>query len=62
MRTLHLFAGAGGGLLADLILGHTPVCAVKCAGNGQVPLQAAAAWLLLSAAGHEKRRNDPQRQ
>lgn len=25
MRTLHLFAGAGGGLLADLILGHRPV-------------------------------------
>ncbi len=29
MRTLHLFAGAGGGLLADLILGHQPVCAVE---------------------------------
>jgi DNA (cytosine-5)-methyltransferase 1 len=29
MRTMHLFAGAGGGLLADLILGHTPVCAVE---------------------------------
>lgn len=29
MRTMHLFAGAGGGLLADLILGHTPVVAVK---------------------------------
>jgi DNA (cytosine-5)-methyltransferase 1 len=29
MRTLHLFAGAGGGLYADLILGHTPVCAVE---------------------------------
>ncbi len=29
MRTLHLFAGAGGGILADLILGHTPVCAVE---------------------------------
>lgn len=25
MRTLHLFAGAGGGLLADLMLGHDPV-------------------------------------
>jgi len=25
MRSLHLFAGAGGGLLADLILGHEPV-------------------------------------
>ncbi len=29
MRTMHLFAGAGGGLLADLILGHTPVCTVE---------------------------------
>ena len=29
MRTLHLFAGAGGGLLADLILGHTPIVAVE---------------------------------
>lgn len=30
MRTMHLFAGAGGGLLADLILGHTPIIAVEC--------------------------------
>lgn len=29
MRTMHMFAGAGGGLLADLILGHTPVAAVE---------------------------------
>ncbi len=29
MRSLHLFAGAGGGLLADIILGHTPICAVE---------------------------------
>ena len=29
MRTLHLFAGAGGGLLADRILGHHPVGAVE---------------------------------
>lgn len=29
MRSLHLFAGSGGGLLADLILGHEPVCAVE---------------------------------
>lgn len=29
MRTMHLFAGAGGGLLADLILGHTPVVAYE---------------------------------
>ena len=29
MRTLHLFAGAGGGLLADLILGYEPVAAVE---------------------------------
>lgn len=29
LRTLHLFAGAGGGLLADVLLGHQPVCAVE---------------------------------
>ncbi|MBK1722800.1 hypothetical protein CKO23_11150 [Thiocystis violacea] len=29
MRTLHLFAGAGGGLYADLILGHGPIAAVE---------------------------------
>ena len=29
MRVAHLFAGAGGGLYADLILGHEPVLAVE---------------------------------
>lgn len=29
MRELHLFAGAGGGLLSSLLLGHRPVCAVE---------------------------------
>lgn len=29
MRSMHLFGGAGGGLLADLILGHKPVVAVE---------------------------------
>lgn len=29
MRTMHLFAGVGGGLLADLIIGHTPIVAVE---------------------------------
>lgn len=29
LRTLHLFAGAGGGILADILLGHQPVCAVE---------------------------------
>lgn len=29
MRSLHLFAGAGGGLLCDRILGHTPIAAVE---------------------------------
>jgi DNA (cytosine-5)-methyltransferase 1 len=29
MRTCHLFAGIGGGLLADLILGHEPIVAVE---------------------------------
>lgn len=28
-RTMHLFAGAGGGLLADILLGHQPVCGVE---------------------------------
>ena len=28
-NTMHLFAGAGGGILADLILGHTPIVAVE---------------------------------
>lgn len=26
---LHLFAGAGGGILGGLLLGHVPVCAVE---------------------------------
>lgn len=29
MRTGHLFAGAGGGILADIILGHSPIWAVE---------------------------------
>ena len=29
MKTLHLFAGAGGGIIADMMLGHTPVAAVE---------------------------------
>ena len=29
LRTLHLFAGAGGGILGDLLLGHRPICAVE---------------------------------
>lgn len=29
LRTMHLFAGVGGGILADLILGHRPVVAVE---------------------------------
>lgn len=29
MRELHLFAGAGGGILGGLLLGHTTVCAVE---------------------------------
>lgn len=29
MKTMHLFAGVGGGILCDLILGHTPVVAVE---------------------------------
>jgi DNA (cytosine-5)-methyltransferase 1 len=29
MRELHLFAGAGGGILGGMLLGHTTVCAVE---------------------------------
>lgn len=29
LSTVHLFAGAGGGIWADLLLGHTPICAVE---------------------------------
>ena len=29
LKTMHIFAGHGGGLLADLILGHKPVVAVE---------------------------------
>ena len=29
MRELHLFAGAGGGILGGMLLGHLPVCAVE---------------------------------
>jgi DNA (cytosine-5)-methyltransferase 1 len=29
LRTLHLFSGAGGGILCDILLGHQPVCAVE---------------------------------
>lgn len=29
LRELHLFAGAGGGILGGLLLGHVPVCAVE---------------------------------
>lgn len=29
MYTFHLFAGGGGGILADLLLGHTPIGAIE---------------------------------
>jgi DNA (cytosine-5)-methyltransferase 1 len=29
MRVIHLFAGAGGGILADAIMGHQCICAVE---------------------------------
>ena len=29
LHTLHLFAGCGGGILADLLLGHMPIGAVE---------------------------------
>ena len=29
LYSIHLLAGAGGGILADALLGHTPICAVE---------------------------------
>ena len=29
LRELHLFAGAGGGILGGILCGHVPVCAVE---------------------------------
>jgi len=40
---MHLFAGAGGGLLADLILGHTPIVAVEWDKNACTVLRDRAA-------------------
>lgn len=39
LRTGHLFAGAGGGLYADLILGHEPVFAVEWDTHAATALQ-----------------------
>ncbi len=43
MKTMHLFAGIGGGLYADLILGHDPIAAIE---NNQGPSapSAGAGW------------------
>lgn len=43
LTTGHLFAGAGGGLLADLILGHKPAFAVEWDANCCATLRARAA-------------------
>lgn len=43
MKTMHLFAGAGGGLLADRILGHEPIIAVEWDGYACSVLRARAA-------------------
>lgn len=43
LTTGHLFAGAGGGLLADLILGHKPAFAVEWDANCCTTLRARAA-------------------
>ena len=37
---MHLFAGAGGGILSDILLGHQPVCAVEWNGYCQQVLSA----------------------
>jgi DNA (cytosine-5)-methyltransferase 1 len=40
MNELHLFAGAGGGILAGQLLGHRCVCAVECEPYAQAVLVA----------------------
>jgi len=47
LRELHLFAGAGGGILGGMLLGHTPVCAVEIDAYCRKVLQARQAdgWL-----------------
>lgn len=52
MRTLHLFAGAGidgarSGLWREVVMVAARVDRIRALGNGQVPLQAAAAYLIL---------------
>jgi DNA (cytosine-5)-methyltransferase 1 len=42
---MHLFAGAGGGILGDLILGHVPVCAVEQAAYPCSVLRDRFPWL-----------------
>jgi len=45
LKTMHLFSGAGGGLLADLILGHTPIVAVEWDKHAcEVLRQTASEW------------------
>lgn len=53
MKTGHLFAGAGGGLLGDLILGHEPVFAVECDKNCCSTLRRRAAEWFPSLHVHE---------
>ena len=59
MRSLHLFAGGGGGLLADLLLGHRPVCAVEIDPNARAVLEARRAdgWFPDLAEIHDDVRN-----
>ena len=38
MYSIHLFAGAGGGILADAITGHTPIAAVEIEGYARAVL------------------------
>lgn len=40
IRTMHLFAGSGGGILADILLGHQTVCAVEIDEDCQQDLSA----------------------
>ncbi len=47
LRTIHLFAGAGGGILADMELGHQPIAAVEIDGYCREVLEARQADGLL---------------
>lgn len=46
---MHLFSGAGGGILADLLLGHQPICAADALAPTPVNIRTLILALSLSA-------------